>query len=567
MKFIKYFFALIILSLSIHSFAQNVKSGSVSGNFQVNMQTYSEDTLIGAEETPEKLLLNSYANINYVNGNFRAGFRYEGYFNTLQGYDKKNDGFGIPYRYASYNADKFDITVGNFYEQFGNGLIFRTYENKNIGYDNAMEGIRVKFNPISGVYLKGFIGRQRYAFSKNDIGYSTLNSKGLIRGVDGEILINDMFESLSEKKTRISFGGGFVSKFQEKQTQYITVDTTTLELDMPENVAAMAGRMTISRGRITIAGEYAYKFNDPSADNNYIYKPGEALILNFSYSHKGFGLFLSAKRIDNMSFRSDRTANLKDLNINYLPDISKNHTFAFCAMYPYATQPNGEIGFQAEINYKFKRKSTLGGKYGMDLSINYSRAHALNKKALNDEVEIGEPGTLGYTSDFFSIGDEVYFEDINVQLDKKVVKKFKFSLIYQYLTFNYAIVRGKPGHENVYAHTGVIDMTYKLARKHALRLELQALFSKQDMGDWGMALIEYTFSPHWFVSVSDQYNYNNPNPDLQTHYYNAAFGYKINATRLQFGYGKQREGVVCIGGVCRTVPATNGFLFTITSSF
>jgi len=71
-------FLIIILFASAKLFAQG---GSVSGNFQMNMQTYSKDTIIGAEKTPEKMLLNSYANINYINGNFKAGVRYEGYFN------------------------------------------------------------------------------------------------------------------------------------------------------------------------------------------------------------------------------------------------------------------------------------------------------------------------------------------------------------------------------------------------------------------------------------------------------------------------------------------------------
>ena len=567
MKFQKYFFIIFLLSYVATAKAQNISSGSVSGNFQVNMQTYSEDTLIGAEETPEKLLMNTYANINYVNGNFKAGFRYEGYFNPLQGYDEKNNGFGIPYRYATYNTNGFDITVGNYYEQFGNGLIFRTYEDKNIGYDNSMEGIRVKYNPMSGVYFKGIIGRQRYAFSKNDKGYSTVNNKGLVRGLDGEIFFNDMFKGLSEKKTKLNIGGSFISKYQKEETQYITLDTNTYKLYIPENVTAFSGRATISRSGFVISSEYAYKFNDPSADNNYIYKHGEALIINTSYSTKGLGIFLSVKRVDNMSFRSDRTASLKDLNINYLPDISKNHTYSLCAMYPYATQANGEVGIQAEINYNLKRKSLLGGKYGMNLSLNYSRSHSIDKQAIDENVEIDAKGTLGYTSDFFAIGDELYFEDFNVQLDKKVHKKFKFTLVYQYIAFNYAIVRGKPGHENVYAHTGVTDMTFKITKKHAIRLELQAMFTKQDMGDWGMALIEYTYSPHWFITLSDQYNYNNPHPNLQAHYYNAAFGYKNGATRLQFGYGKQKEGIICVGGVCRAVPATNGFSFSLTSSF
>jgi hypothetical protein len=32
-------------------------------------------------------------------------------------------------------------------------------------------------------------------------------------------------------------------------------------------------------------------------------------------------------------------------------------------------------------------------------------------------------------------------------------------------------------------------------------------------------------------------------------------------------YGKQRAGIFCVGGVCRNVPASNGFAISITSSF
>ena len=31
--------------------------------------------------------------------------------------------------------------------------------------------------------------------------------------------------------------------------------------------------------------------------------------------------------------------------------------------------------------------------------------------------------------------------------------------------------------------------------------------------------------------------------------------------------GKQREGLLCIGGVCRQVPASNGMTFSLTTSF
>ena len=124
--------------------------------------------------------------------------------------------------------------------------------------------------------------------------------------------------------------------------------------------------------------EYAYKSMDPSAggtDNsngnvghNYIYKNGQGLIMSASYSQKGLGIFLMSKHVDNMNFRSERTAKLNDLSINYIPDINKNHTYTLAALYPYGTQPNGEAGFKGEIMYKIKKESVLGGKYGTSIT-------------------------------------------------------------------------------------------------------------------------------------------------------------------------------------------------------
>ncbi len=78
-----------------------------------------------------------------------------------------------------------------------------------------------------------------------------------------------------------------------------------------------------------------------------------------------------------------------------------------------------------------------------------------------------------------------------------------------------------------------------------------------------MGLVEWNIGTHWFVSASDQWAYN----DGRGNYYNLSVGYTKGATRLQVGYGKQREGLLCIGGVCRTVPASNGLTFGLTTSF
>lgn len=100
-----------------------------------------------------------------------------------------------------------------------------------------------------------------------------------------------------------------------------------------------------------------------------------------------------------------------------------------------------------------------------------------------------------------------------------------------------------------------------------MRFELQHLMTGQDKKNWAMALVEYNISPHWFFAAFDEYNYGNDNEDLRIHYPNVSMGYTKGANRITMGYGKQREGLLCVGGVCRNVPASNGFAVSVTSSF
>lgn len=544
---------LSLFGLGIFSvYAQEEKNyGQISGNFQTDAQYYINDPIIQAEAPAELMLGNSWANFTYTLGMFSAGIRYEGYGNSLLGYPNPsgaNNGIGIPIRWVTFNNDNMEITVGNFYEQFGNGLIFRSYEEKTLGVDNAMDGFKIKYNLRPGVYLKGLIGRQRSYWSYGP---------GIIRGFDGELQINDMISSFMDNNLRINLGGSFVSKYQkDDDPQYF----------LPENVGAAAGRLDIKYKGFAISSEYAYKINDPSSDNNYIYKPGQAFMTNATYFQKGLGVVLGTKWVDNMSFRSDRNATLTDLTMNLLPEISKNNVYTLPAFYPYASQPNSEFGVKAEITYKIKKGSLLGGKYGTTISTNFSRVNDIEKTQLNDTTPIGAKGTLGYKTKFFSIGEELFYQDLNIDVSKKWSKKVYSSLSYCNLFYNYNKLRGVAGHENVKAHIAIADITYKFTGEVAIKTEFQGLFTKQDEGNWGLGLIELTI-PKWFFTILDNWNYGNENQDKRLHYYNVGFGYIQGGTRLQISYGRTREGVMCIGGVCRNVPAANGFSLSISSTF
>ena len=553
----KILFSLIIF-LIVQVNGQDLKSpGVISGNIQTIGQYYQEDTIINAA-LPEHLYgFNGFANVNYQKGDFRAGIRYESYLNTLEGYPTSFSGTGIGYRYLSWNSDNVGVTIGNFYDQFGSGMIFRAYEERQLGIDNSLDGIRLTYEPVNGVYLKGMVGKQRHIFMDG-----LVNGNGIIRAFDSELNLNELLDSSNSWKFKATIGGSFVSKFN--------TDNNTNFFDLPKNVGASSVRVNLRYNKIRFSGEYVHKINDPYPDNqdsrfNYIYKNGEGILLNLGYSTKGFAVDFSAKHMDNMLWRSTNVnVGPTDLLIGYLPALTKQHTYNLAAtLYPYATNFYGEIAYQLDVLYKIPKKTTLGGRYGTSVAINFATACVPERNFIDDM----ETTRNSYTTSFFARSDSILLQDFNVEIKRKINKKLKLSLNYFNFIFNDDAVKVANYYKIINAQIAVMDLTYKINRHHSLRFETQAMWTDEDKGDWLFGQIEYTFSPHWYIAVLDQYNSGNDDLKKRVHYGLISAGYINGSHRFSFQYGKQRAGVFCVGGVCRAVPASNGLTFSFTSSF
>lgn len=542
----------ILFFLSINIFAQN--NGEIHGDFDLNMQSYIEDATINAVAADEVIRNNSFLNIIFTKNNFSAGLRYESYLNALLDYDDDFKGNGIPYRFATYSIEGLEVTAGNFYEQFGSGLIFRSYEEKGLGIDNAMDGIRLKYKLLKGISLKTFIGKSRTYFTYAD---------GIFRGIDGEIDLNETLELQS--KTRYIFGGSFISRYQQRNNPVF---------ELPQNVGLYAGRLNIINGGWNYYGEYAYKINDPvnSIQEDAVnYASGNAFTSSLTFSKRGFGITGEIHRADNMLLLSDRDRIGKAYIMNYIPTLSKPHAYTLLALYPCATQAMGELGVQLDIFYKIKKGSLLGGKYGTKLNLNFSRINGLNNgNSFKNDLTNHEPILISFK------GEELYYSDINLEVNKKVNKRIRYNFVIANQTYNKDFLEGKtPGEYGVINSTiGVLDLSYKIKKGHTLRMEVQTLIAKQletaskkEEGDWVMALAEYTISPNWFFTIQDMYNYGNDDESKRLHYININFGFLKGANRFSIGYGKKREGIFCVGGVCKLVPSSNGLNLNITSSF
>ena len=390
------------LAVATPSFAQNdgdrndgKYNPTVSGSIQSDMLAPTGSQSDGSHED---FRTNTFVDLNVMSKYIDAGARFEYREHQLPGYDAAFKGYGVPYVYLKAKLKNFEVTVGNFYEQFGSGFVLRTFEERSLGLDNSLLGARIVTTPVKGVRLKALTGQQRRYWAHND---------SWVSGADVELSLDSWFKGLAQSGTSLTLGGSFVNKNERNDED---VFNGNYRLVMPRNVNAWDARVTLNTHGFNVLAEYAQKTADPSFKNNYIYRKGTAAMLSASYSKKGFSVLAQAKRSDNFFFNSYRGESLGQSRINYLPAFTMDQTYALAALYPYGTRYDGEWAYQGQLGYKFKRKTAIGGKYGMMVKVNFSHVRGIDQNPRSLTVNVPEPtvltgkGTDGYGSAFWKWG-------------------------------------------------------------------------------------------------------------------------------------------------------------------
>ena len=463
----------------------------------------------------------------------------------MLGYDADFGGYGLSHLHIGANFSWGKITVGDVYGQFGSGMVLRLYEDRALGIDNALRGGKIKVTPYKGIFIEALGGKQRRYWNCYDDGAWGWNYKqDAVLGANLELGLHEWIPQLQEAGANLTIGGSYVSKYQKMDTiPYIDMEEMQMYMyNLPEWVGAGSVRAQLQMKGWNAMVEYAYKANDPSILNDYSYEHGEALIMSLSYSQKGLAIIAQAKRSENMSFRSDRQANLMCGTINHLPPFANQHTYMLTSLYPYGTEKTGnEWAFQGEIRYTWKRGTKMGGKYGTTLKLNASHIR-------------------GTTDTWFGMSEAPYYTDVNLELNKKLTKQWTIGAMAMYQTYNKQVIEGKG--DLIRAGIGVVEAKYALNKKIQMRAEAQYMYTKQDEGQWVAALYELSLWRQLVLSGQWMYNIGYANEATNEHYYTVAATYTHGAHRVMAGYTKTRAGFNCSGGVCRYVPKQEGVSLT-----
>lgn len=509
--------------------AQQVsREGFLSGSFETNTIYYLPDSKIKAEAPDDRFGSNNYLKFDYRLGKFAAGLMYEAYLPVLQGMPGELKDGKIVFKYAMFEDRGLNVRVGDFYEQFGSGLLFRAYEDRALGLNTSIEGVRLVYHYGDLVTLKGIYGHPRKYMDR---------AESQVRGMDLSLNLSSLFDL---QQSFLTLEGSFLSRYERY--------TGTSE-DVDASVDGYSFRLGWEYNGFTLKGELVKKTGDAASYNDWKNRKGSAGLVEIGYSGNNLGVLLSGRRLEFMEFRSSRDAIGIGEGVNYLPSLTRQYTYSLANLNPYATQGNGEIGGQVDFYYNFPRDSKLGGRRGMKIALNFSTYYDLKAKKDGDGFEV------------LDFGDELLFRDLSVDITKTLSPSFKCILMYAMQSFNPLITGHKPAEWK--SNLVVLDVTYKLNVKNSFRLELQHLWTEQDQKEWMAGLLEYNMAPRWSVFASDMYNYG----DTDLHYYSAGVSYVVSRTRVALNYGRNRAGYNCSGGVCRFVPAYTGFNLSLTTSF
>lgn len=508
-----------LLSWTLSAAQAGFDNAYLTGSLETNSIGYLNDSGLGSAGPEDWFGSNNYLKLDYVNGKISSGIQLEAYLPALYGYEigmqLDSKPFFLASKYISWTDNNFSVHIGDFYDQIGNGLIFRSYEDRNLGLNNSIEGIKASCSLLEGLTIKGMYGRPRLYCSY---------ASSLIRGADLMLSLDKIF---GWDAVVLNFEGGFVNRYEQNSMDLLNLNLYSASADF-------------SWKGLTLKGEFASKGKDfwiPTAQKAHT---GAAVLAEAIYSRKTFSASASFRIIDHMGTMLTLDGSGTGNALNYLPSLTRQYHYMLANLNPYQVDVTGECASQADVFYTLKSRESRS-KYWV-FHANFSGAWTISPSQCDNG------------------GQRMTWCDANVDAECHWNKSLK-------TTFLYSRQQWSPTHgyekDSYVSNIFVADALYKFNRKYSLRGELQFLQSGDYEGNWVAGLVEFGLAPHWNIYASDMYNAGLTGK----HYYNVGASYSKGNTRVQLSYGRNRAGFVCSGGVCRYSPAYTGINLLLTTSF
>lgn len=453
-------------------------------------------------------ILENWLTLDYNKNIFSAGLRFEAFQpndpdpSISRGKVKYAD---IAYKYIGVDIgdveEGLNITVGNFYELFGRGLVLKSYEDRNIRIDNNLLGVKVEGN------YKGF----------------TLTA------------LSGSAANISNERQDILHA----ADFQYNGFDFIKLGTTFASnlppIDGIARTTLASMRMQPSIWNFDGYAEYGIKSNKDIQSqifNDAEWKIGEAFYGSLNFYYDVFSIVGEYKFYDNYAFTSSDGT----IFYNTPPSLRKEYTYVLLNRHPSPLDQSIEEGYALEVNYNFSDETSVIANYGITQTLPagsyYQRVNNFSLPIATQLEEVYLQATHNWNESFTTIAALGYNEELSTNtknITPILENKFYFDDI----------------------------NTIKLVLEHQ---QTENLSTDEKYYD-DVINIEYLRSPNFSVAIVAELQTKEPEAGnvVRKFWSFIQFGYKFgNHTDLSLLFGSRQAGNICIGGICRYEPAFQG---------
>jgi len=531
--------------LLLFIFAQSIYTQEISTSVSNNLKAGSGFEFFGERlARMKKNYFENFSDVRIFIPKLTVGFRLE-YSNPPEyGYNF----IGLKKRFIEFETSGLSIRAGDFYTLFSKGLSINLSENRNLAFDNGMDGLKLSYE---NDFLKAqLIGGDLNYFEPLSIYLGNPRfEKYKVRAASLEII----------PLRNISIGGNFT--WSEGLLPSVISTMDTIEVHIPELF------LKTKLGNFDFFASYAIKRTNLGGKDT---SKGSGFYSSISYSREGFGITFEYKdyRFDIVEplRRSETFRPTRALPFQNPPIVHKEHIFTLTQGMPHIVDFNDEVGFQIDAFYSLSNSITLNTNIALssrhyDYELNQSTLQFERKKVGSDLF----PSLNKLRSPFW----EIYL-DIEYFLPDEIDSYIR-------LGFNR---RSETIYDRMNFHTPIQPI-----RSTTILFEFQKVWSDYistkfiSESQWILEFpqterffnqffsIAFNFFSQYSLGLRYELTTNKFELENRKNWLVIEGGYRLGTNHtLIINYGKERGGTVCSNGICRQVLPFDGFRLTLTTN-
>jgi len=468
---------------------------------------------------------------------------------------------GVRKRYIEYNHDiGVSLRAGDYWEIISRGLSLNIFEDRALGYDTGIDGIRL-------VYQNKFGKKKPFGLKfmvlGGDINYSDYITPERIE----KYKIRSAYGEFSPLKP-LTLGLNYVYSIGNLPEENVN---TVVHTDLPEI------NLNLNLSEFQFYAAYSHKSSRVTPNEVYpqpLTGLGDGFYSSLAYFKNKIGITLDYKnyRYD-ITLPDNRSATRPTRMLPYQnpPTAQKEHTSTLISRNPHVVDFNDEVGGQVDIVYSPNDKLSFNFN-GSIASRHYEYVDTDTTTGLAYKRVERSGNFLPSLDDPLSPFWEIYLEGEYYASDK-VYTKLAFARQNSTL-YNQVFPQNS---EKIFTTTIPLEFKYSFNPVYTVTFigEQQWVHnsfrtSREADQNFTNQFLSFTFSrsPNLNVTFNTESTNDDEEPTGKKFWWLSEISFKINQSNtILVSYGSERGGLRCSNGICRFVQPFEGFRAAVQSSF